>query len=202
MGKLKMALAILGAIINLGSIFGPQADRLNIPISDEVTVDEAYEFCETVVVRANEYGKTLEDYIKDGGNVPLFTSDLDGKHVGRFYIPDVGVNVALYDTYAQSVCDNKDSACFFDYGTQRIVADHKHQGFNAIKKCKPGMEAYISDGTKIERFVCTEIILGHNDGLLYDNDYNDVAYRNPDGITCYTCNDHWKNVTIVFFKKA
>lgn len=201
MGKLKIALVILSMVINLGSVFGPQADRLNLPIGEDVTVDEAYNFCKTVVVRAKESGKTVDEYIEDGGNIPLFTCNLDGSCEGRFYIPDVGVNVALYDSYAQSVCDKKDSACLFNYASQRVIADHKHQGFSAIKKCKPGMIAYISDGERIERFICTEIIQGHNDGYLYDADYNDIEDRNPNGITCYTCNDHWRNITIVFFKK-
>lgn len=126
-----------------------------------------------------------------------------GGAVGRWSIPSVGVDVACYASWAQSVCDAKDSACYFALGSQKVIADHKHQGFNAIKKCKVGTVAYVDTGSEVQKYVCTGVIQGHNvEGTLTDDGYNSIDKMNPGGITCYTCNDCWQNITIVFFQPA
>ena len=203
MWNIKMALAVWSVCTNLlpsSSFVDNMAAELKLPDTGDYTM---YSICEDVSIRASEYGKTVKEYVLDGGNVPIFHHKNSQDYLGRFYITNVGVNVAIYDSWKQSVCDKKDSACFFKYGTQRVVADHWNQGFDKIKKCKIGDEAYITDGVKTERFICTDIIDGHNiDGKLTDWDGNDIRYWNEDGITCYTCNGNSKNIKIVFFKKA
>lgn len=123
--------------------------------------------------------------------------------LGRWSIPSVGINVACYKSWEQSVCDAKDSACYFTLGDMDVIGDHWNQGFNAIKSCTPGTKAYLETSSGTKTFVCTKIFTGHNTGNLTDDDYNDISRGyNTGGITCYTCNDHWSNVTIVFFQPA
>ena len=203
MGNFKLALILLSVVVNISpadAVIRNTIGELNLPTTGYSNVQEV---CVDVAARAKDYDKTIQSYIRDGGNIPLFIANNDQEYVGRFYIPDVGVDVALYDSWKQAVCDKKDSACFFQYGAQRIVADHWNQGFGAIKKCEPGMEAYIRNGNKTEKFICTDIIEGHNTvtGDLTDWDGNDIWDWNKDGITCYTCNGNSRNIKIIFFKK-
>ena len=200
----KIAVAIASILINCNSIVDAVYSDLNIPKTGVIVAEELIDIYTDLYTRSNEYNKSIENYIVDGGNIPLFTCDNDQTYVGRFYIPDVDINVALYDSWKQRVCDNKDSACFFNYGVQRVVADHWNQGFNSIKQCKIGTKAYISDGNSIERFECYDIIQGHNsdDGSLTTLDGQDIWGMNENGITCYTCNDNWRNITIVLFRKV
>lgn len=124
--------------------------------------------------------------------------------VGRWAIPDVGVNVACYGSTKQDVCDAKDSACYFALGSQTVIGDHWHQGFNAIKRCKVGMKAYLDAGDGVQEYVCTSIIKGYNTGAtLTDEAGNSINERNPGGITCYTCSI-WsqERVTIAFFEPS
>lgn len=122
---------------------------------------------------------------------------------GRWSIPGHGVDVACFNSSAQSVVNDKDSAAMFAYGVQTIICDHWNQGFEGIKSCEPGTKALWTsvDGTETW-YVCTEKFNGHNTGKLTDEDYVCVSDRNENGITCYTCNDNYKNVTIVFFQPA
>lgn len=125
--------------------------------------------------------------------------------IGRWVIPDVGVNVACYDSNEQSVCDRKDSAASWQNGAglQRFIADHWNQGFDAIKKCVVGTKAYMDNGETKTWYVCTSVEDGHNTGLgLVDNNYQAFEDRNQGGMTCYTCNGNWKNIKIVFFAPA
>ena len=71
---------------------------------------------------------------------------------GRLYIPEVGVDVAVYSTSeynidcAQAVCDRQDSAAYcanFNGGHISYIADHWNQGFINIKYCQVGTEAFI-----------------------------------------------------------
>ena len=131
------------------------------------------------------------------------TKSIASGAVGRWVIPDVGVNVACYASSEQSVCDRKDSACYFTLGSQKVIGDHWNQGFGAIKKCVVGTKAYMDTKDGKQWYICTGVIPdGHNTGsALTDADYNPLTEANPGGITCYTCNGNWKNVTIVLFSK-
>ena len=122
--------------------------------------------------------------------------------LGRLYIKDANIDVALFDTNAQACVDAKDSAAYFFVGDTYLVADHWYDGFERIKNCKVGSEAYIDTGDKIVEYVCIGSILGHNTGTdLTDNDYKSVEVGyNPKGITLYTCVNGWRNVRIVFFE--
>ena len=121
-------------------------------------------------------------------------------YVGRFKIPSVGVNVACYAGSAQSIVDAKDSAAYFYGFGHTIIGDHKHQGFSAIKSCTVGTKATMNTPNGVESYTCVGIIKGHNTGTaLTDSDYVDIDYLYPGALACYTCNENWQNVTIVFF---
>lgn len=132
-----------------------------------------------------------------------------GDH-GRFVIPDVGVNVALYGIslygdsyeYNQAVTDRQDSASYFTDTANTIIADHWNQGFDGIKRCVNGTKAYIvyGDGTYRE-YVCTGIDPNgtNNEWQILTSGGVDLLTV-PDGrLIAYTCNEHWSHITICFF---
>lgn len=122
--------------------------------------------------------------------------------IGRLVIPDIDINMAIFNTNAQAVVDAKDSAACFKSGDTFLVADHWYSGFERIRDCKKGDVAYVDMGDKVYEFVCVEVIKGHNTGKhLTDWDDNSIMYdKNPNGLTLYTCMDSWRNIRIAFFK--
>ena len=132
---------------------------------------------------------------------PDYTDDTAyPRFVGRLYIPDVGIDVALYRSNAQGVVDRKDSAAYFDLATHpmhMIVADHWTQGFATLKDVAVGMEAYIihKDGVTTY-YKCIEVLDGHNTGhIITDSRYREVVSKSD--LLMYTCIDGWKNVRVV-----
>ena len=134
--------------------------------------------------------------------------------MGRLYIPDVDLNVALfdsgfYDGNSQTIVDNKDSAAYLNDFDIPIIADHKHQGFSKMKQSIPNETlAYINTGDKIETYLCAKKCIGKNTGFLLIDDENrcisvyDEAYKDfGEYIVMYTCNENWQNITITFWKK-
>lgn len=126
----------------------------------------------------------------------------DYKDIGYLSIPDVGIYVECILSNSQQTCDMEDTACFYYYGTQAVIADHNYQGFDAIADCKVGTKAYIIQPNGEEMvYVCTRVTQGHNTKFyLTDSNYNYIDFINPGGITCYTCNENYKNITLAFFK--
>jgi|GEM_PF-2695630 len=123
--------------------------------------------------------------------------------IGRWVIPEVGVDVAAFDSSSQSVVDAADSAGLFYALGQHLVADHNYQGFNAIKSCRTGMEAYLETSEGRQTFICTGITTGTNVGNdIITSDGRSISKVNRGGYTCYTCNENRSSVTIVFFTKA
>lgn len=121
--------------------------------------------------------------------------------IGRWIIPDLGVNVATFRSRAQSVVDQADAAAIFTLGSMNVIADHDYQGFRSIIHCPVGTSAYLDFGNGMKEYVCTASFSGHNvSSTLTDDHYNDIQYSNPGGITCYTCNGSWQNVWVVFFQ--
>ena len=124
-------------------------------------------------------------------------------YVGRFSVPDVGLNVGCYGSSAQAVADANDSAAYFDACGHTVIADHVNQGFGAIKGCAIGDRAQLTTEKGEETYVWVGSIQGHNTGKeLTDENYTPIDELYPDTLVCYTCNDNWQNVTIVFFAPA
>ena len=135
-------------------------------------------------------------------------------NAGTLYIPDVGISVKLNysDGYNdQATCDAWNSAVYcpgssdasVSFGVADYIADHTNQGFNAIKSAEVGYtKAYIvhPDGS-VSTYVCTARFNGHNTGeLITDWDYNDLFWDNEGGVTMYTCNENWQNITVTYWR--
>lgn len=129
---------------------------------------------------------------------------VDNGAVGRWIIPDVGVDVAIYEGRDQAITDAADSANYFELGSMFVIGDHNDQGFSVIRNCSVGTIAYLHNGSTPQQYICTAVFQGHNSKKdLTDLDGNSVSDQNPGGITCYTCDgSDWRNVIIVFFQPA
>lgn len=126
--------------------------------------------------------------------------------IGRLVIPSVGVNVALFNRYSQGTVDCKDSAGTYRYrGGQMVIADHKNQGFDAMKASIPNETiAYINDGRFIKSYICIDNNVGKNKNTgipydLLDCNGDSIYFQNENGICMYTCNDHWSNITYTYW---
>lgn len=122
--------------------------------------------------------------------------------IGRFIIPDVGINVAVFDCNnadlagEQNAVDAEDSASWFMWGTEGIIADHNEQGFYRITSAVPNETvAYIQNGTQFNKYMCVEAGIGKNTqyALL---DKNNISFLNrADGYTvAYTCYNGWRTI--------
>lgn len=139
----------------------------------------------------------------------IVSIEMESRHgmIGRLIIPDVGVDVALFNRYTQSTVDNKDSAGTYRYnGGQMVIADHKNQGFSAMKNSVPEQTiAYINDGKSIKTYICVDNNVGSNksNGIPYDLlDCNgdSIYLQNAGGMRMYTCNEHWSNITYTYWQ--
>lgn len=116
--------------------------------------------------------------------------------IGRLYIPAVGVNVALFNSFSQATVDAKDSAGTWR-GTNMVIADHKTQGFSAMKSSVVGSTiAYINNGSSVAAYMCVEKSTGrNNETSLVDGNGASLYTKIPGGLVMYTCNDHWSDIT-------
>lgn len=128
---------------------------------------------------------------------------------GYFYIPDLNVQVPLYNKgnrpNAQDVVDRENSALLcrnFRGGHCSYVADHASQGFNKIKKCTLDTLAYIVTETSTQFYYCVGVAIGRNTGTdLVTNSGQRVSRIAWADLCAYCCNDtSGKNISMVFFK--
>lgn len=117
---------------------------------------------------------------------------------GRLSIPGVGINVAMYSSLAQSVCDREDSACCFNLSPYSgyLIADHSNQDFWVLPSVTVGTVGGICQPNgDITYIMCMESYTGHNTGsMITDNNYNVVAGQYD--YLMYTCLDGWTNVQV------
>lgn len=132
---------------------------------------------------------------------------VDNGAMGRWIIPAVGINVATYtgDKEArQAICDKWDSAVYLkNCGLVSLIADHSNQEFSSLKYVSVGQEAYMDYGSYKQKYVCTKVAYGHNDGhVISDADWVPLLVYDSycEGITCYTCNGNWRNIILVSFQ--
>ena len=114
------------------------------------------------------------------------------------------------DTYAQSLCDDPFKGVITDlseaYGfpVSLVVADHRHQGFDALYDVIPDesvAEIFYTDGTS-QKFICREKTNGINNGSrIQVNEINAELIYPSDWICMYTCNpEGWWDVTVTFWE--
>lgn len=127
--------------------------------------------------------------------------------IGRLVIPSVGLDVALFNRFSQATVDRQDSAGTYRHnGGQMVIADHKNQGFSAMKSSVPYETiAYINDGETITSYICIVNNVGANksNGIPYDLldcNKNSIYFQNAGGICMYTCNDHWSSITYTYWQ--
>lgn len=129
--------------------------------------------------------------------------------VGRLIIPDLGVNVALFDTEvgidSQVLVDRADSACMFPsgiFGNEALIGDHNYQGFEAIKDAEVNKSiAYINDGNKYTSYICTEIGIGtRGTYTLYNKNGESLFDKTSGGIIMYTCNFVKNSITYTIWQ--
>lgn len=128
----------------------------------------------------------------------------DDSLYGRLYIDNVKINVGLYESNSQEVCDKQDSACYYADGKGGfIIADHNNQSFNTLKNVITGTEARIvkKGNTEVKNYKCVEAIDGHNTGSdITDNNFNSLYGKHA--LLMYTCKDNWQNVVIRMFDEV
>lgn len=141
----------------------------------------------------------------EASSMPDYTDDTRySNFVGRLYIPDVGIDVALYRSNKQNVVDREDSAAYFSLSRWRghmLIADHWTQGFATLKDVEVGMIAHIDhkDGTTT-CFECVQAFNGHNTGkYITDWDYRNVVTWSD--MLMYTCFDGWRNVKVTLWNE-
>ena len=121
---------------------------------------------------------------------------------GRLYIPEVGIDVALYRSNKQNVVDRDDSAAYFDlppWNGHMLIADHNTQAFGPLLDVSVGMEATINhtDGTET-RYTCTDVFDGHNTGK-YISDWSGKIVMHRADLLMYTCLGYWRNVRVTLW---
>lgn len=181
---------------------------------DEInyTVQEVIE--EMTEVKIEEVPSSFCDYCgsEDHSFAYCVQHSIDNGAVGRWIIPNVGINVACYPArgytaeelaYQQAVVDAADSASIVETNAFDFIGDHSNQSFSALKYVNVGDEAYMDYGSYQQKYVCTKFVYGHNyNGRLTDADcieIEDYSF-NDGGITCYTCNGCSQNIILVCFQ--
>lgn len=122
---------------------------------------------------------------------------------GRLFCPEVGIDVALFRSYTQSVCDATDSACWFELNGQSAIGDHNFQGFTRIKRMIPGKTiVYINDGYTVQKYKCIDKMCGHNEKNYFATaSGTPLGELYPNSLMLYTCNDLTsRNITMVYLQ--
>lgn len=124
--------------------------------------------------------------------------------IGRLYIEDLNIDVALYHSNKQYVVDRDDSAAYFDLSYARghmLIADHNTEAFAPLDIATVGMIAKIvkDDGTTVY-YKCVDVFKGHNTGKGI-SDWNGKSVVKDSDLLMYTCFDGWRNVIVVLWNE-
>lgn len=121
----------------------------------------------------------------------------DVPYVGRLIIPSAGINVGLYYSCSQTVCDRSDSACWInpDFISGAVIADHCDQSFSTLSSISSGDTGYVvfTDNTVV-KIECSCSMRGHNTGDRLTDCNNDTI--NDCDFAMYTCAETAYNVHI------
>ncbi|MBR0399117.1 MAG: hypothetical protein IJI10_12800 [Eubacterium sp.] len=130
---------------------------------------------------------------------------------GLLLIPDVGINVRLFDGSAssdphnQKGVDMEDYAVLINYGGSDVIGDHSNQGFSAICRSVQGeTRAYIvQEDHSYHEYICAGVLDGSNEEYhLYGSDGLDYMHAVSDryDLVMYTCLENWEHIQIVLWK--
>lgn len=117
---------------------------------------------------------------------------------GRLYIPSQGFSVALYacnsdGSNANGIIYPWDAAGDLSPYWGNIIADHFYQGFDVIKRCRPGDVCYIvNNGQAREYHMTLQDKNGINTGYHLQLSDGTNIEQSRDGIWMYTCNGYAK----------
>lgn len=123
----------------------------------------------------------------------------DAKLIGRLVIPSCSIDVGLYGSNSQIVCDAEDSACYYMNGEfSHVIADHNNQSFKNLPLVKVGTKASLNLDSGTINIECVQVLDGHNTGNdLTDNSGKTV--KDKADYIMYTCKDKWENIKICLF---
>lgn len=134
---------------------------------------------------------------------PDYTDDRNYENfVGRLYIDDINVDVALYNSNKQEVVDRDDSAAYFGWSGYTLIGDHNTEAFAPLGTVKVGTITRIvrEDGT-IVYYECTDVFKGHNTGYrITDWDGNKVTAKAD--ILMYTCFNGPRNIWVTLWRET
>lgn len=125
---------------------------------------------------------------------------------GSLFMPSISLQVPAWLTEGgeegQEITDRFNSAAYLTSFNKPVIADHKNQGFEAIKGCIPeSTVAFLLTPDSVCEYICTAVFNGSN----VENDLLDPAGVSIDDreadLCLYTCNENWRHVTIVLFRK-
>ena len=117
----------------------------------------------------------------------------------RFYIPDVGINVALFNvtgmTYAekQPYGDAEDSGTWQQSKNMVVLGDHAYEGFIVLKDVVVGETlCYVQRGTDVIPYLCAAKGMGINTTkALLDENGNSLTALTGYSLLSYCCADSY-----------
>lgn len=183
-----------------------EAGEAQLAISDLYRMNSSHVNCIALAVQANsesiladQYGRTEQEQDK------LYGNDCDyASFYGRLYVPDAGIDVALYYGNSQAITDRQDSANIYMWGTYtgESITDHNNQEFRKLFSVKAGTEGYIQlENGDIINIRCTEVLNGHNTGNELTNESGEPMQGKADYLT-YTCRSGWYNIRICLWDRV
>lgn len=134
---------------------------------------------------------------------PDYSDDRDyDNFVGRLYIDNINVDVALYKSWEQAVVNRDDSAAYFGNPAHRIIADHNTEAFAPLGTVKVGtITRIVKEDWTIVYYECVDIFKGHNTGTrITDWDGNKVTAKAD--ILMYTCFNGPRNIWVTLWTQV
>ncbi len=117
--------------------------------------------------------------------------------VGRFYVPDVGINIALFDVTGMPLAerspyvDGEDNGLWQESKNLVVIGDHNGEGFETIADITPGETlCYVQSGKNVMSFRCVEKGIGSNvTTALLDENGQSLTARKGYAVLTYCCAD-------------
>lgn len=128
--------------------------------------------------------------------------------LGRLYIPDANVNVALF--YAeglsikevQLIVDAEDSAAWQQHAETVAIGDHGDQEFIDLNEVIPNETlCYIQNGAEVTIYICSDFGVGQNVKKdLLDKNGNSMTHKTDISFLTYCCADETgKNIYYAYW---